>query len=206
MGYFPFFVDITGREGLIVGGGSVALRKAEKLLPFQPHLTVAAPDILPELAALPGITGLRQPFSPELLAEKAFVIAATDDSALNRAIADLCHAQRIPVNVVDNRDACTFLFPALVQQGPLTVGISTSGASPQGAVYVKHLLEGALPEDFGAILEQLAALRPLVLAHLPQEHQRSACFAALLSACLAQGRPLTEEELAAHFAREEAWT
>ncbi len=34
MGYFPFFVDIAGRNGLIVGGGRVALHKLEKLLPM----------------------------------------------------------------------------------------------------------------------------------------------------------------------------
>ena len=44
MAYFPFFVDLTGRTGLLVGGGTVALRKAEKLLPYGPALTVVAPE------------------------------------------------------------------------------------------------------------------------------------------------------------------
>ena len=42
MGYFPFFVDLDGKQGLIVGGGIVALRKIENLLPYGPQLTVAA--------------------------------------------------------------------------------------------------------------------------------------------------------------------
>ena len=46
MGYFPFFVDLEGREGLVVGGGAVALRKLQKLLPYGPRLTVAAPELL----------------------------------------------------------------------------------------------------------------------------------------------------------------
>ena len=204
MGFFPFFIDISEKEGLIVGGGPVALRKVEKLLPFQPRLTVAAPEILPELAQFPAVTLLHQSFTPALLAGKAFVIAATDDTALNHTISQLCQAQRIPVNVVDDRDACTFLFPALVQQGPLTVGISTGGASPSAATYVKQCLEESLPDRFGAILDQLAALRPQVLAEIPQANHRSAFFAALFAACMEHRRPLTDEELAALFARKEA--
>ena len=205
MGYFPFFVDITGQEGLIVGGGQVALRKVQKLLPFQPNLTVAAPEILPEIAQLPAVTALYQPFAPALLEGKAFVIAATNDAALNRSIAAACQARKILVNVADDRDACTFLFPALVQQGPLTVGISTGGASPHGAVYVKQRLVDLLPENFGEILEQLAALRPLVQARISQA-RRSDFFAVLFSACMEHRRPLTEDELTALFAREEEQT
>ena len=52
MGYFPFFVDLEGREGLVVGGGAVALRKLQKLLPYGPRLTVAAPELLAEIEAL----------------------------------------------------------------------------------------------------------------------------------------------------------
>ena len=48
MAYFPFFVDLSGREGLIVGGGAVALRKVQKLLPYGPRLTVVAPEISPK--------------------------------------------------------------------------------------------------------------------------------------------------------------
>ena len=51
MGYFPFFMELEGREGLVVGGGAVALRKLQKLLPYGPRLTVAAPEIRPEIEA-----------------------------------------------------------------------------------------------------------------------------------------------------------
>ncbi len=64
MAYFPFFVELSGKKGLIVGGGTVALRKAEKLLPYGPELTLAAPRLLPGLEALPGLTLLRCPFGP----------------------------------------------------------------------------------------------------------------------------------------------
>lgn len=150
MAYFPFFVDLTGQRGLIAGGGTVALRKAEKLIPYGPALTVAAPDLLPGFEALPGLTLLRRPFTPRLLEGMRFVIAATGDPALNHRIAALCRERGVLVNVVDDRDWCTFLFPALVREGPLSVGISTGGASPTGAVWVKERLEGLLPRASAA--------------------------------------------------------
>ena len=45
MGYFPFFTDISGKKGVIAGGGRVAARKVEKLAAFGPRLTVIAPRI-----------------------------------------------------------------------------------------------------------------------------------------------------------------
>ncbi|WP_298032102.1 siroheme synthase CysG [uncultured Dysosmobacter sp.] len=194
MAYFPFFVDLEGRNGLIVGGGTVALRKAEKLLSFGPRLTVAAPDILPALEALPGLTFLRQPFSPEMLEGIAFVIAATDDRALNREIAAQCQARRVPANAVDDQDSCTFLFPALVKQDSLTIGISTGGASPMAAAYLKDQISALLPEDFGALLTELKALRPRVKAALP-ESERPAAFSRLFHTRLAARRSLTEPEI-----------
>lgn len=197
MGYFPFFVDIAGQEGLIVGGGHVALGKLRRLLPFQPHLTVAAPEILPEIAGMDSVTVLRQPFSPELLTGKAFVIAATSDTPLNRTVSRLCQAWGIPVNVVDDKEACTFLFPALVQQGKLTVGISTSGASPSAAVYVKNQLRDTLPEAFPEILDFLADQRSLVQARFAEEARRAKVLGALFAACMEKERALEAGELEA---------
>ena len=194
MGYFPFFIDLTGKEGLIVGGGTVALRKVEKLLPYGPHLTVAAPEVLPELDSCPELTLLRRPFVPELLENKAFVIAATDDAAVNCEISALCQERGIPVNVVDDPEACTFLFPALVKRGDVSVGISTAGASPTAAVWLKQQVEGLIPERMEAILDYLSEVRPVVKAAGPEE-RRGAAFARLFHACMEQGRPLTKAEL-----------
>ncbi len=101
MAYFPLFIDLNQKQGLVVGGGAVAARKIRTLLPYGPHLTVCAPSVLPELEALPGLTLRREPFSPALLEGAFFVIAATDDQELNSRIARLCRERNIPVNVAD---------------------------------------------------------------------------------------------------------
>lgn len=196
MGYFPFFVDLEGREGLVVGGGAVALRKLQKLLPYGPRLTVAAPELLAEIEALPGLTRLRRSFAPAMLEGKGFVIAATDDREVNRGIAALCRERGIPVNAVDDKEQCTFLFPALVKRGDLTVGVSTAGASPSAAAWVGRRVSERLPEDFGELLDYLASLRPMVQKRVAEEN-RAAVFARLFSDCMEEGFPLEEAALAA---------
>ena len=196
MGYFPFFMDLEGREGLVVGGGAVALRKLQKLLPYGPRLTVAAPELLAEIEALPGLTRLRRTFAPAMLEGKGFVIAATDDREVNRGIAALCRERGIPVNAVDDKEQCTFLFPALVKRGYLTVGVSTAGASPSAAAWVGRRVSERLPEDFGELLDYLASLRPMVQKRVAAEN-RAAVFARLFSDCMEQGFPLKEAALAA---------
>ena len=196
MAYFPFFMDVSAGEGLIVGGGRVALRKIERLLDFDARLAVCAPSFLPEIEAMPGLTLLRRDFEPSMLDGKLFVIAATDDGGLNDEISALCRERRIPVNVVDSREGCTFLFPALVKRGPLCVGVSTGGASPSGAAYWKRRIAQSIPEDVGEMLDYLASLREGVKRAVPNERDRGAVFAALFHRCMEGGWPLSEEELA----------
>ena len=195
MAYFPFFVEISDGDGLIVGGGRVALRKIEKLLPYAPRLTVCAPSFLPEVEAVPGLTLVRGPFRSAMVDDKLFVISATDDDDLNAEIAALCREKRVPVNVVDDREKCTFLFPALVKRGPLSIGISTGGASPSGAVYWKEEIDRLIPPGAGEPLAYLERLRARVKEAVPDEKKRAAVFAALFNACLAAGRPPDEGEL-----------
>lgn len=195
MAYFPFFMDISGGDGLIVGGGRVALRKIEKLLPYEPRLTVCAKTFLPELEALSGLTLVRGPFTPALIEGKLFVISATNDNELNSEIAALCREKGVPVNVVDDREKCTFLFPALVKRGPLSIGISTGGASPSGAVYWKREIDRLIPQDAGELLDYLDGLRGAVKEAVPDEKRRAEVFAALFDACQSEGWPLPEETL-----------
>ena len=130
MAYFPLFVDLDGRTGLIVGGGAVALRKAQKLLPYGPRLMVVAPEINPGFRELQGVELLQRPFADADLDGCAFAVAATDDRALNHRVAKLCGQNSIPVNVADSREDSTFLFPALLRRGELSVGVCGGGLGP----------------------------------------------------------------------------
>ena len=199
MGWFPFFVQLEGARGLLVGGGRVALRKAEKLLPFGAQLTVVAPCICPPLAALPGLTLCRRAFADsDLSPAPDFVIAATGDRALDRRIAALCRARRILVNVVDDPAACGFYFPALVQRGRLCIGISTGGASPTAAAWLRQKIEALLPPGFDGILDRLASRREAVKAEGGSEAKRAErlqqAFALELAAAEAPHAPAAARE------------
>ena len=195
MAYFPFFMDLSSLDGLVVGGGNIALRKLQVLLPYGARLTVAAPTILPEAAQLPGITRLPRYFCPALLEGRDYVIAATRDRALNRWIAALCRERGILVNAVDDRDVCSFLFPALVRRGPLSIGISTGGASPTAAVHWKEQIDRLIPEDAGELLDYLDGLRKVVKEAVPDGMARAAVFSILFDTCLEKGWPLSDEWL-----------
>lgn len=208
MGYFPFFVELEGKRGVIVGGGNVAARKVEKLLMFGTELTVVAPDIeacvrilqgeLPETDAAASLHFEERDFRAEDLQDADFVIAATDDETLNGRIADVCREKRIPVNVVDDREKCTFFFPALVKDGPLTVGISTDGKSPFAASWLRREIAKMLPESIGEAIDLLGQIRPAVMALEEEEDARKKLFERLFihcMECLDRGQEITEKEL-----------
>lgn len=195
MPLFPIFLDLRGKKVLIVGGGHVALRKAERLAPYGASITAVAPEFAPGFAALGGVTALERRFQPGDVEGAALVIAATDDAELNAAVSELCAWEGIPVNVVDDLALCSFVFPALVRRGELSVGISTGGASPSAAQYIRRLVEEQVPDGFEEILDFLAARRAQLKSALPAE-RRSAAYAALFSRCMELGRALTDGEFA----------
>lgn len=199
MAYFPLFVELLGRRALIVGGGRLALRKAEKLLPYGPLLRAVAPEFCPELEALPGVERRLGAFEPADLEGAALVIAATDDRDVNHAVSALCRERGIPVNVVDELGECSFVFPALLRRGALSAGVTTAGCSPSAAAWARDRLDEALPEGFEDILDWLGGLRAPLKARVPEQKRRSALLRGLFARCMELGRPLSDGELEAEL-------
>lgn len=195
MAYFPVFMDIAGQDILIVGGGTVALRKIEKLLLYEPQITLVAPSVDPMIRAHSEVYIFEREFEEEMLEKKKLVIAATDDRTLNARIAALCREKGIPVNAVDQREDCTFLFPALVKRGELSIGISTGGASPTAARWVKEQIDNLLPSEFDQILSYLDELRPQIKAMVADEKTRARVYAKLLQLCMVGEMPLSKEQI-----------
>lgn len=195
MSAFPMFVELGGKNCLVVGGGSVARRKAEALVSFGAEVTVVAPEIVQELLDNPGVTALVRPFREEDLQKDFFlVIAASDDPGVNGWVTQLCQARRIPVNRADENGSGGFLFPALVKKGDLTVGISTGGASPKAAGFFRRLIEAALPDKTGEMLAYLRRAREEIKTRHPKGETRRALLEAAAEETLRKGAPLTREE------------
>ncbi|MCI8969053.1 MAG: uroporphyrinogen-III C-methyltransferase [Lachnospiraceae bacterium] len=197
MGYFPFFVDIAEQRGLVVGGGRVALHKLQKLLPYGSVLTVVAPAISEELGqfALENDIGvIHRGVEPGDLEGRHFVIAASDDRDVNAEIGRLCREKGILVNVVDDKTACSFVFPSLVKAGKLSIGISTAGASPAVAAAIRGQIASQIPADMEEILDYLDRLRPLAREHIADGARRAAFLRDMAELCMDAGAVFDEQE------------
>ena len=143
MSYYPVFLNLDAQPCTVIGGGSVAARKVEGLLDAGAAVEVIAPRLHPALAALhtAGRIRWRAGTYPELaLDAPVLVIAATDDAAVNRAVSANCRARRIPVNVADAPELCSFILPAIVDRSPIKIAISSAGTSPILARRIKARL------------------------------------------------------------------
>lgn len=181
MAYFPFFTDIKDKSCLIVGGAYLVLEKAERLLPYEVKIDViiddenSDEDSLSEIKKL-DVTILKEKFDIAMLENYEFVVTCSSDRNLNKIIADECKNKRIPVNSVDDVENCTFIFPALIKKGKLSIGISSSGASPFMTRYIKAKLSEIIPDNTEELLERLDSLRPYVKENVPNESQRKSLF------------------------------
>jgi len=121
MDYLPVFLRLDGHPVVVVGGGTVALRKAAWLRRAGARVTVVAPGVHAELAQQAARGELRQiaeEFTPEHLAGAVAVVAATADRATNASVAASARERGVPVNVVDDAELSTFIFPAIVDRSP----------------------------------------------------------------------------------------
>lgn len=184
---FPLFADLRNRTVLVVGGGAVAERKVDALLQA---------GALPQVGSLDLNDGLRRwleegrirwrvgAFREEWLDEAWLVIAATDDSAVNRKIYDAATARRILANVVDDAELCSFHSPAVVQRGLLQVAISSGGGAPMLARHVRRQLETLLDDSLGSLAGLLTRQRDAIRARFPDLGLRRRFFDRLLAGSL----------------------
>jgi uroporphyrin-III C-methyltransferase / precorrin-2 dehydrogenase / sirohydrochlorin ferrochelatase len=160
--YFAAFLDLRGKPGVVVGGGAIAAGKVETLLRSGVRVTVVAPDLCVRLAELVTLGAIRHEprrFQPGDVMGAEIAIAATDDAAVNEAVADAARSQRIPVNVADDAARSTFIMPALVDRAPVQIAISTGGASPLLARKLRAIIETAVPFAFGRLAALAARFR-----------------------------------------------
>jgi siroheme synthase-like protein len=156
--YYPVALDLGGRRCLVVGGGPVAARKAEGLLRAGAAVTVIAPDVVPALAARPGLTVERRPYRRGDVAGFRLVITATGRPEVDAAVFADGEAAGIWVNSADDRDHCSFILPSVHRDGTVTVAVSTGGVSPALASWLRRRL-AAQTAGAGTLAELLGQAR-----------------------------------------------
>lgn len=219
MAYFPIFIEIEKKKCLVVGGGKVALRKVETLLRYDAQVHVVSREICEEIRALlppenihegellpsPGDTNARELLPecscgpewplPDHFTGAALVVAATGSREVNHRVAQFCRARRIPVNVADALEECTFFFPAVVKKGDISIGVNTGGKSPAVSSQVRRDIEKAIPDYYEAIADQLGVLREYVKSHVEREPDRRKILKQAAASAFLNERILSQNEI-----------
>jgi precorrin-2 dehydrogenase/sirohydrochlorin ferrochelatase len=179
---YPAFLSLQGKVCAVVGGGSVGRRKVRSLLATGASIVVISPQLHTELQGLLSqslIRSIPSNYTAKHLDGVQLVFAATNDSQVNRCVAQDAHERGLWVNVADNPALSDFYVPATIHRSDLTLAISTGGSSPAFARYVRELLEQTLSQALGQALEMFAQARPLILTQ-PKE-QQAALWESLLA-------------------------
>jgi precorrin-2 dehydrogenase/sirohydrochlorin ferrochelatase len=163
--FYPVFLNLTERRCVIIGGGQIAEGKISKLLDSGAKIIVISPD------ATQGIRGFAERGQIELDLRKyqegdlqgAFIaIAATNDRMVNQEIFEEAEKQGILLNAVDDMPRCSFIAPSIVEKGPVTVAISTGGASPALARKLREKMEVSSALDWADATSVLSKARQVI--------------------------------------------
>lgn len=175
MQYLPIFCDLKNKPCLLVGGGTIASRKAQLLLRAGAIVTVVAPKIKPALKSQIEAAGgncQTRLFNDADLEPAFLVVVATNDLSVNKHISKLAHFAGKPVNVVDAPELCSFIIGSIVDRSPLMIAVSSSGVSPVLARIVRSRIETFIPAAYGRLAQFAAKFRDLVKDNFPEEQAR----------------------------------
>ncbi len=163
--YYPLFVSLVGRVCLVVGGGPVGERKVRGLLQAGATVHIAAPELTEWLQAQCRAGSLKHigdSFHHEQLDGIDLVFAASSDPLLNHGIAEAARDRRIWCNTATDPLDGSFVLPAVLQRGHLTVAVGTSGASPALASLIRDKLAEQFDTAWLVVLEMMAMLRGVI--------------------------------------------
>lgn len=184
MSYFPIYMNIKNEDKvLLIGGGKVALQKLKVLIDNQINIHLVAEQV--DLSIYEYLSGYENSetavemelaeYREELLSDDySFVIAATNDRELNSRIAVASKERNIPVNVVDDPELSTFIFPSIIKRGDLVIGISSSGKAPAVTQYYKERFAQQLPDNIEEILEAVGEYREQIKNDVRDHKKRAA--------------------------------
>ncbi len=184
MRYLPLFHDLRDTRVLLVGGGSVAQRKAELLSAAGARLLVVAPEVNEQLAALAERSGgsvQRRAFRAGDIADVALVVAASNEREVNLAVAREARDRGTLVNVVDDAAASSVIFGSLVDRSPVIVAMTSGGHAPVLLRLLRERLERSLPGRLGDLALWAGRLRARVRAAVPDADARRRFWERLLS-------------------------
>ncbi len=180
-GYYPSFLNLSGKKAIVVGGGKVAERKILSLIRTGAEITVISPEITKRIEKEKEkgkIRHIPRHYRRGDLKNSFLVIAATDSRAVNERV-----SQDSPclVNVVDTPELCNFIVPSVIHRGPLTIAISTGGVSPAFSRSVRRELERVYGHELSDYLKLLKKIRAEAIKVIRDPKKRGAFLKAVAS-------------------------
>lgn len=180
--YYPIMLNITNRPVVVVGGGAVATRKVTSLLKAHGQIIVVSPELSPKLQRLVeenSIEWKKKTFTPDDLEGAFLIIAATNSSKVNELVANSASPHQL-CNIVDHEQLSHFIVPSVVQRGPLTIAVSTSGANPKLAKEIKKELEVKFDESYEDYILFLEKARRQIINEVTDSNCKSILLEELL--------------------------
>lgn len=199
---YALFIDLTDQKVVVVGGGPVAERKVQTVLPFGARVVVVSPEATEGLQALASrgdIFWVARKYASGDLADARMVFSACGNPQVDDEVCREARAVRALVNVVDVPSKCEFIVPSTVDRGPLRIAVSTSGCAPTEAKRIRRSLEKEFDASWEPYLELMQEVRMLVKARIDgPESARKPVFEAAADAGwrerLAAGEVITPED------------
>ena len=183
MNRLPLFLDLSDQPCLVIGGGEVAARKIRSLVDVGARVMIVAPALCDSAAALAEQHDLEvelREFEEKDIRGRLLVIAATGATDVNRRAFAACRERRVLINTVDDPALCTAIFPSIVERSPVTVAVSTGGASPTLARRIREQIETLLPAATGRLADFLGRRRAGVREAVPDIDARRRLWEAAL--------------------------
>ncbi len=160
--YYPVFLDITGRNCIVVGGGKVALRKVRVLLEHGAQVRVVSSVLCTELSHLAEegvIRAALRDYKPDDLKGTFIAVAATSENEINEEVAREARKKGILVNVVDDPKHSDFIVPSYLRREDVVIAVSTGGRSPALARKIRTELEKRFGTEYATLAQLLDEVR-----------------------------------------------
>ena len=186
--YFPVYLDLAGRQCLVVGGGEVAVSRIESFLHAGAEVTVIAEnahDRIQSWAENGRVRWLRRRVRASDTDGAFLVVITTDEKTEKSEVCSRCRMSRQLVNSHDDATNSNFIYPAVARSGPIQVAVTSSGKSPAMAQRLRDRIKrDLLTDSLGQLADFLGSKRPLVIKSLPTYQVRKQFWSAVLESSL----------------------
>ncbi|MBI5182514.1 MAG: bifunctional precorrin-2 dehydrogenase/sirohydrochlorin ferrochelatase [Nitrospirae bacterium] len=179
MRYYPVFLNLRNKKAVVVGGGSVAERKALTLLSCNADVSIISPEITPRLRRLvkeEKIEYIKKGYENKDIKDAFIVVAATNDRGINEAIYKAAERYGCLLNIVDKPESSNFIVPSVISRGDLTIAVSTGGKSPAFAKRIRKELEQKYGKEYEVFLKAMGMVRERLLKNVSSEKARRLIF------------------------------